>query len=447
MVRPMPMPPAEEIHLTPWDLPGICYSYMTAGLVLPKPTAGGEMSLVDTLAASLARVLGRYYNFAGRLAVVDHGEGTVTIPLRCTGEGAELVHAVAPGLAVADVVGGSLLYSPSLSALFPADGVSGAHAALDSSLPVLFTQVTELADGVFIALAANHAVCDGVFFFELFKAWSSINRGDGLALAPAPVHRRWFVDTSPVPIPIPLSILQQVVGQPSKIPPPPVQDGFFTFSSSSVRKLKAKANAEIPAAAGTISSLQAVAAHLWRGVTRARRLPPGEETCCYMVIGLRGRMRGIPLGYVGNALAVTFTTGCTAGEILGKGLGWTAWQLNRVVESFDEEEERAWLDRWAREPEFPDYRGGGLVIAGSQRYDAFGNDFGWGKPLALRHCPGERKDGLVTACQGPDQEGSMSLDVALAPETMERLVADKEFMEAVLTEESGVQSCDIKSKL
>ncbi|KAM0915047.1 hypothetical protein ACQ4PT_011084 [Festuca glaucescens] len=163
MVRPSygdtPMPPSEDIHLTPWDLYGISVTYIQRGILLPKPPAGAgdETSLFNNLVSSLARALGRYYHFAGRLAVEEHGDGTATILLRCTGEGAELVHAVAPGVAVADIV--DPVYTPSsvVRALFPLnrpDGVRGLDAAMDSSLPVVWTQVTELADGVFIRSSA-----------------------------------------------------------------------------------------------------------------------------------------------------------------------------------------------------------------------------------------------------------------------------------------------------
>lgn len=87
MVRPspgaMPTPPPEDIDLTPWDLYGINVDYIQRGILLPKrPPA--EMSVVDTLACSLAHALGRYYHFAGRLAIEEeHGDGsTVSIRLR-----------------------------------------------------------------------------------------------------------------------------------------------------------------------------------------------------------------------------------------------------------------------------------------------------------------------------------------------------------------------------
>ncbi|KAM0915048.1 hypothetical protein ACQ4PT_011085 [Festuca glaucescens] len=171
-------------------------------------------------------------------------------------------------------------------------------------------------------------------------------------------------------------------------------------------KLKARANNEMAGVAvAAISSLQALLAHLWRAVSRARRLPPGQEASYALLIGCRGRLSGIPPGYVGNAIVFRMIKGCTVGEILDKGLGWTAWQLNRAVASFDEAATREWLDRWAREPTFlppvSSDGGGARMMASSSWFDVF------------------------------EQERSMSLEVWLAPQVLQRLVADHEFMDAV----------------
>ncbi|KAM0854209.1 hypothetical protein ACQ4PT_050564 [Festuca glaucescens] len=423
MVRPtygaMPMPSEEDIQLTPWDLYCLSIKYIQKGILLPRPPAGGEVNLVDTLASSLSRALGRYYHFAGRPAVEEHGDGTVTIPLRPTGEGAELVHAVAPGVAVADLVGSVV------QAFLPLNGVCNADAAIDSSLPVLCAQVTELDDGFFIGMSMNHTVGDGACFWDFLNAWSAINRGDEEHMhAPAPVHRRWFVDTSPVPIPVPFSTLQHAARR-LEAPPVRLAHGFFTFSAASVKKLKARANDEMLKAGETasISSLQALVAHLWRAVSRARGLPPAQETSCSLLTGCRGRKRVIPAGYVGNAITLSMTGSCTVGETLDKGLGWTAWQLNRAVGSFDEVNVREWLDRWAREPSFSSpasssRSGGALLITSSQRFDVYGIDFGWGKPVGLCSGPADKTDGKVSVFEGPEREGSISLEVSLLPEAI-----------------------------
>ncbi|KAL6658759.1 hypothetical protein ACP70R_002799 [Stipagrostis hirtigluma subsp. patula] len=425
---------AEVIHLTPWDLRLISIDYIQKGLVLPKPPVAGD-DLVDALASSFARALGRFYPLAGRLAAEERADGTVTVSLRCTGEGAEFVHAAAPGVAVADIVT-SLYTPPVVWEFFSLKHVLGADAAVEP-LPVLSAQVTELADGVFIGMSLNHSVADGTAFWHFLNTWSEINRGGGGVdlSTPAPVPRRWFVETSPVPVPMPFAKLEHIVRRFERTT---VQEYFFTFSAASVAKLKARANDEVAGTAmatATISSLQAVLAHLWRAVCRARRLPPEQRTFYSVVVGCRGRVHRMPPGYVGNAM-VFGKAEATAGEVEEKGLGWTAWLLNRAVASFDEAAVRESLERWVREPDFTymgnlSSRGTALVTGSSPRFDVFGNDFGWGKPVAVRSGAGNKADGKATVFEGPERGGSMSLEVCIAPDALARLVADEEFMDAV----------------
>ncbi|KQK03871.1 uncharacterized acetyltransferase At3g50280 [Brachypodium distachyon] len=435
----------EDIHLTPWDLCLLTIDYIQKGLLLPKP-ADPVDDLVDALASSLALALDRFYPLAGRL-VVDHhhqvpdddGKMSITVLLRCAGQGAELVHATAPGAAAMDIVGSVHTPSSLVWALFPLNQVVGADAAVES-LPLLSAQVTELADGVFVGVSMNHSAGDGTAFWEFFNAWSEINRRGNEMSSRRPVQQqRWFTGTSPVPIAMPFSKLQHVVQRFQR--PAAVAECFFTFSGASIKKLKARANDEIEMAGGAgaiiISSLQALLAHLWRAVCRARLARPEQETSYSMLVGCRGRVTGIPEDYMGNA--VTFGKArSTAGEIMGNGLGWAALQLNRVVASFDEASVREWLGRWAADPRFV-YNGevssGGTALAtgSSPRFDVFGNDFGWGKPVAVRSGSGNKIDGKATVFQGPEEqgEGSMSLEVCVAPDVLDRLVNDLEFMDAV----------------
>uniref|UniRef100_A0A0D9X3R2 Acetyltransferase n=1 Tax=Leersia perrieri TaxID=77586 RepID=A0A0D9X3R2_9ORYZ len=446
VVRPSPPPPRdagadEVIHLTPWDLRLMSIDYIQKGVLLPKPPLSGER-LADALAASFSRALAVFHPFAGRL-VSDERDGEVTVTLRCSGEGAEFVHAAAPGVSVSDIVS-SLYTPPEVWCFYPFKLVLGADAtaAGDDSpaLPVLAVQVTELADGVFVGMSMNHSVGDGTTFWHFMNTWSEINRrgGDGVDenTTPAPVLRRWFVETSPVPIPMPIGKLQNVI---RRFERPDVMECFFTFSAASAKKLKARANAEnagTDMATATISSLQAVLAHLWRAVSRARRLSLSQATFYTVLIGCRGRVNGIPAGYVGNAVAFGKAE-ATAGEIEEKGIGWTAWLLNRAVASFDEADMREWLERWVREPEFTymsslqSTAGVALITGSSPRFDVFGNDFGWGRPVAVRSGSGNKMDGKATVFEGPEGGGSMSLEVCIAPDALARLVTDEDFMDAV----------------
>ncbi|KAF0900800.1 hypothetical protein E2562_035297 [Oryza meyeriana var. granulata] len=442
MVRPPPPTSSEPetVHLTPWDLQMITVDYIQKGVLLPKPPTGGEL-LVEHLASSFALALSRFYLFAGRLAAEESkgcssgARESIAVSLRCTGEGAELVHAVAPDVTVADVA--ESLYVPRVVwSLFPLDGMLGADAVAGSR-PVLAAQVTELADGVFVAMSLNHGVADGTTFWHLFNTWSKISRSGGGCVGvdeaeistPPPVLERWFPDACPVPVTLPFGKLEHIV---RRFECPRVEECFFQFSAESVKNLKATANAEMAGAATvTISSLQSLLAHVWRSVSRARRLPPEQETTYTVLVGCRGRVKHIPQAYAGNAV-VRATAKATAGEIQERGLGWTAWLLNRAVAALDEEALVCSASWWPREPRFAYLAGwwhpAAMVTGNSPRFNAYGNDFAWGRPVAVRSGGANKVDGRATVYEGRGGGGAMAMEVCLEPETLARLVADGEFI-------------------
>ena len=294
---------------------------------------------VEQRASSFARALGRFHLLSGPFAVAPAGSTGLTI--RYGDEGAEFVHAVAPG------VTGTVCIPRVVWSFFPLDRLLGVDAIADSR-PVLAAQVTELADGVFVGMSLSHAAADWTTFWDLFNTWSEISRNKSDISTAAPPLERWFHDGCPVPIPLPFAKVQDMARPFER---PPRQECSLRFSPESVTKLTAKANAETVAGGGTatISSLQAVAAHVWRAACRARALAPDQETTCALPVGCRTRVKGMPQVYLGNAVAGAVGRSAV-GEILGDGrLGWAAWLLTRAVASFGEASARETLARWPRE--------------------------------------------------------------------------------------------------
>ncbi|XP_020253807.1 uncharacterized acetyltransferase At3g50280-like, partial [Asparagus officinalis] len=228
------------------------------------------------------------------------------------------------------------------------------------SLPLLGAQVTELTDGVFIVISFNHVA------------------GDGFTCCPAEFIKRVSVD------------------------PAARSHYFFHLSSDTVKKLKAEANEEIAGAGADdakISSLQAVSAHLWRSITRARK--PHPQT--------------------------------PAVHLTNKGLGAAALLLNKQIAAFSKEEVYNEVENWGGNPKirYLDYDNGMMMYTGgSPRFDVFGCDFGWGRPVAMRTGRWNVAEGTVGVYLGAE-EGSLELDVHLAKETMSALLKDEEFMKTV----------------
>ncbi|KAF8693957.1 hypothetical protein HU200_038602 [Digitaria exilis] len=449
-----PEPPASSqggakiATLTPWDLQYISVDYIQKGVLLPKPPTAGVV-VADELASSFARALGRFYPLAGRFAVtkIIGGDGITRLAVSlCFSDddeaGAEFIYAVAPEVTASDITGP--VYSPAtvLRSFFPMNGLLCGDAMLEPH-PVLAAQVTELADAVFVAVALNHAAADGTTFWHFFNTWSEINRNGGSACelsTPPPVLDRWFPDTCAVPVALPYGKVEDIIRRVESSSPPPVRERFFHFSTESVKNLKAKANTEVfgigngVTAATAISSFQVVLAHLWRAACRARGLAPHRETTCLLPVGCRGRIKGLPEHYMGSAVALGVAK-ATVSDVLSNGLSWTAWQLNQAVASFDEAKTKGTLSSWHQKPHILYLEASGdpadMVIAASPRFDVYGNDFGWGAPVAVRSGAGNKLDGVVTVYQGHEGGGSIGVEVCMSPEVLARLDADGEFMEAV----------------
>ncbi|CAI9118633.1 OLC1v1020228C1 [Oldenlandia corymbosa var. corymbosa] len=166
-------------------------------------------------------------------------------------------------------------------------------------------------------------------------------------------------------------------GQPKMV----IRERIFHFSSESVAKLKAKANAECCGGMmRSISSLQALSAHIWRSVS--------------------------------------------CGELLEKSLGWAALLLHEVVNSKTDKTARDYIESW-RAPASLVARLGlstdasntssGILLAGSPRFNMYGVEFGLGKALPIRSGIGNKFDGKITVNPGIEGGGSMDLEICLAP--------------------------------
>lgn len=121
--------------------------------------------------------------------------------------------------------------------------------------------------------------------------------------------------------------------------------------------------------------------------------------------------------------------------MLELGLGYVAWEMNKMVALYDNEEKfRCFLDSWVKEPELlteDNMASNALVTSSSLRFDVYGNDFGWGSPIAVRSGGGNKSHGKITVFCGAEQ-GSIDIEVCLSLETLEAMGNDSEFMDVSL---------------
>ncbi|KAG6401754.1 hypothetical protein SASPL_138619 [Salvia splendens] len=411
--------PISRLDLTPWDLQILKLNPMQRGLFFHKPQFD-QTSLILRLKNSFSRALDFFPPLAGRISADPAADSSFYYFVDCNNAGAEFIHADASSVSISDILGSK--YIPeTVSDLFPL----GEYCNSDGlSKPLLGVQVTQLADGVFLGCTANHAVVDGVSLWHFINSWSELSRGSA-TISKTPVFDRWFPSAASRLIPLPP--LEKI-----RYPPPPLLARLFHFSKESLSKLKSRANSE----AGTdkISTLQALSALLWRTTTRCRNQHGAdEEVRILLAIGARARIP-LPKGYFGNAFNGS-STSMSASELLERGLWHAARKINEHVAAQGGEAVIKTVENWVRNPVLfggfpPPKRSSGVMIASSHRHNVYANDFGWGKPIAALSGTIERFDGNIKLYPAP-ADGGIDVEVCLAPETMQAMDDDVEFLETI----------------
>ncbi|KAL0325490.1 UNVERIFIED_CONTAM: putative acetyltransferase [Sesamum radiatum] len=453
------VPLTESIHrvnLTPWDLELLFLDYSQKGLLLRKPNPQQEAtilsktnttSLIHHLKASLERTLHFFSPLLGRLATTKSDDGSTTcFFIDCDNineKGALFIHATAldTNLSVADILDSSTYVPEIVPSFFPLKGTRNRDGV---SQPLLAVQVTELVDGLFIGCSINHLLVDATSFWHFFNSWAEISRGDHENFVHDPISKLPIlnrdqltldlVGSSDVKIYNEYLILDKVSAAHES--PCLLRDRVFHFTKESVAKLKARANKEVVESKGQISSLQAVIAHVWRSIIRCRSAMNSgtQETTFEIPIGARQRLNPpLPEEYFGNSVFPGIVT-TEAWKILENGLGWTSRQIHKMVASANGPDKvKEFYMSWIKKPNFLQFDGlpsNHFILINSPRFDVYGNDFGWGKPVAARSGRANSFDGRITI-YGGFEKGSLEIEACLFPEALSALVNDAEFMEFV----------------
>ncbi|CAK8562434.1 unnamed protein product [Lathyrus sativus] len=410
----------EIIELPPWDLQFLPLETIQKGLLFHQPTLNSN--LIDHLKQTLSTTLSFFPPLTGRL-IITHHNNDASCSLICNNVGVLFVHAKAENTTVSDILQPNYI-PPIVHSFFPLNGVKNYEA---TSQPILAVQVTELSNGIFIAFTINHAVSDGKSFWHFVNSWSQISKGSQ-QITKLPSLQRWFPNDIELPIRFPFTITESQNKSDSKKLP----ERIFHFSKEKISELKSKANAEaeIQTKETKISSLQALLSHIWRRIVGCKQPDPQEVFRYLLIIGARPRMIP-PLDddYFGNA-AVPATVVMKAEEILVGGIGKVGLEMNREIMLHSDEKIRKHYECWLRVPRLLENSltsGNSLVTSSSPRFDVYGNDFGWGKPVAVRSGGANKNNGKITVFPGAE-EGSIDIEVCLSFEILEALGNDTEFV-------------------
>ncbi|KAK8518129.1 hypothetical protein V6N13_027615 [Hibiscus sabdariffa] len=430
----------ETLKLSVSDIPMLSCQYIQKGVLLTAPPFSFQ-DLVVFLQQSLSTTLSCFPPLAGRLITDPDGH----VHIDCNDAGIDFLVVKSPTLSVNHI-------------LCPGDvpGCVKEFFTFDKTLsysghfkPLAAVQVTELVDGVFIGCSVNHAVTDGTSFWHFFNTFAEITRGAS-RISKTPDFCRQTVFNSQ-------AVLKFPPGGPTVTfsGDEPLRERIFHFSRETILKLKYRANygclltkqtnSEVVGKLSNdnwksvnsnteISSFQSLCAQLWRSVTRARKLEPTKTTTFRMAVNCRHRLDPkLNPYYFGNAIQ-SIPNIAPAGELLANDLSWGANLLHKSVVAHDNETVRGGVEDWERQPRlFPlgNADGASITMGSSPRFPMYNNDLGWGKPLAVRSGRANKFDGKISAFPGREEDGSVDLEVVLAPETMAGLENDAEIMQYV----------------
>ncbi|KAK6231272.1 hypothetical protein QQP08_017446 [Theobroma cacao] len=443
----------KTLKLSVSDIPMLSCQYIQKGVLLTAPPISFD-DLVVFLKQSISTTLSHFPPLAGRLMTDPDGHVHIT----CNDAGIEFLVVKSPKVSIHDI-------------LCPGDVPNCVKEffTFDKTLsysghfkPLAAVQVTELVDGVFIGSTVNHAVTDGTSFWHFFNTFAEMTKGAS-KISKTPDFSRNTVFNSQ-------AVLKFPPGGPTVTfaGNEPLRERIFHFTREAILKLKYRANygrfltkqtnsevlgklcndswksvngetnglsnGKVKNSNDEISSFQSLCAQLWRSVTRARKLEITKTTTFRMAVNCRHRLDPkLEPYYFGNAIQ-SIPTFAPAGELLAKDLGWSADLLHKNVVAHDDGTVRGGVADWEKQPRlFPlgNSDGASITMGSSPRFPMYDNDFGWGRPLAVRSGRANKFDGKISAFPGREGNGSVDLEVVLAPDTMAGIENDAEFMQYV----------------
>ncbi|GLJ39665.1 hypothetical protein SUGI_0810890 [Cryptomeria japonica] len=346
-------------------------------------------------------------------------EGVVYI--NCNDTGAEFVEALAPELGVAEIMADNV--SPVVQQLFHLNGALNMDGCV---LPLLVVQATKLRDGLALGLTVNHSVIGGTSLWHFINCWAQLCR-DSSSLTPnislPPLHTRSFGTTPPINLNLHHHKIEKI-----SLSTLPLREKMFHFTAQTISKLKREAN-QGASKDPKISSFQALCAHIWLAITRARGLLPTEETTFKLPVDCRPRIvPPLPSSYFGNAIQMVGTS-IKAGELLGRGMGHAADLLHCIISGHQDANIRAQLGKAPTLIEMDKFIPKNCVSVGSSaRFPMYENDFGWGRPIGVRSGWVNKFDGKMSAYPRREGGGSVDIEICLLPQTMSALESDPDFL-------------------
>ncbi|CAA3027614.1 spermidine hydroxycinnamoyl transferase-like [Olea europaea subsp. europaea] len=383
---------------------------------------------IQILKDSLSKALVIFYPLAGRLHEIEFGGGR--LELHCDAKGAILVEAETEST-VEDFAKQDFLPNEKMRELIPKMDYSNTPI---SEQPLVLAQLTKFScGGLSLGLGISHVLVDGPSAFHFINEWAKISRGEKTGILPVLDRKILQIEEPPkfehtVLTPPPLLIGQSDNTEERK---KPTAIAMLKLSKGQIDKLKDKANEGklYNNSSRPYSRYEAVAGHVWRCASKARRLVDEQLTRLHVAVSFRNRIQPpIPQGFFGNAnlreAAIT-----TVGELLSNPLSYASSKIRETVDQVTDEYVRSYLGLIKALPDVSVHRN--FHTAGCAMGAFYGNpnmevtswtsmpvydaNFGWGEVIHLG--PGSMGfDGKSFIILDRDGGGSFTLALCLQQE-------------------------------
>ncbi|WOL09016.1 hypothetical protein Cni_G17769 [Canna indica] len=337
---------------------------------------------VETLAASLSRVLVEYYPLAGRVRAGAGNDGE-KLEVDCNGEGALLVEAHVDLTADRFLQGGRKPNRSWRKLLYRVEEQSFVDT------PPLVIQVTRLScGGMILCTAINHCVCDAIAAAQFLQAWGLFTSKPDAHLPMNAFHDRSILK--------PREPLRIEFSHPEFSSPPPQENlsDFIlsqplapvsvTFTGAQVLRLKKQCEPSVKC-----TSFEVLAWHIWRSWIKALEPPPSLRTKLLFSMSVRKKLEPeLPNGYFGNGFIMACAE-TSVEELISSNSNCAIFKsLQEAKNRVDDGYVRSMIDLLEERRVKPDMSST-LVISPLTKVGFEELDFGEGKPLHMGYLVSE----------------------------------------------------------
>lgn len=302
--------------------------------------------------------------------------------------------------------------------------------------PLLAIQVTLFPEtGIAIGITNHHAVGDASSIVGFIKAWSSAAKLDGKdenldEKSSLPILDRSLIKDPTGRFNIYWNQLRAMkIGDSQVTTPTNKVRATFVLKKSDIEKLKKLALESENGASLHLSSFTVTIAYFWTCLDRAEAEAIGDDDDEFFGFPVDARSRlepAVPAAYFGNCLLFVVVQS-THGVIKGKDGFLTAAKLvGEVIR--DKVNKKGELMRDADDllKKYGPLLGKrAFGVAGSPKFDLYGTDFGWGKPVKFEAVSIDRDENVsISLCKSREFEGGLEMGVSMPKKAMVAFAAE-----------------------